>query len=155
MIADSQISELAALVRDQMGEIDRLRCVEVQAERTRAENARLKAENQRLVDWIMGDEPDALTYLQRVYSDPNASEARRDKTAIGALAYERAKPAATVNNVIDFKRVHATLETNWQKIQAERWAKVIEPPKAPLDFDAEPEPTLLGGANDEAPDPAA
>jgi hypothetical protein len=152
MSADRQIAELAALVRDQMGEIDRLRCVEVKAERTQAENARLKDENQRLVNWIMGDEPDALTTLQRVYSDPRTPQPTVVKSAIGALAYERAKPAATVNNVIDFKRVHATLETNWQKIQAERWAKVIEPPKPPLDFDAEPAKTFLGG--DEGPDAA-
>jgi hypothetical protein len=128
--------------------------VEVQAERTRAENVRLKDENRRLLDWIMGDEPDALTALQKVYSDPKTPLPTAVKSMIGALAYERAKPAATVNtNIIDFKRVHATLETNWQKIQAERWAKVIEPPKpkAPIDWDAEPAGTVLG--ND--PEPAA
>jgi hypothetical protein len=99
--------------------------------------------------------PDAHACLRRIYNDPAVKDTERRAAAASAIGYEKPKPAATVNNVIDFKRVHATLETNWQKIQAERWAKVIEPPKPPLDLDAEPAKTMLGGANDEAPDPAA
>jgi len=48
------IARLEYVVREQMTVIDQLR-----------------AENRRLLGWIMGDEPDALTTLQRIYSDPN------------------------------------------------------------------------------------
>ena len=50
----------------------------------------------------MGDEPDALTQLQRVYSDPKTNENNRIKAAASALPFERSKPAS-VNVVIDFK----------------------------------------------------
>jgi hypothetical protein len=46
------------------------------------ENAALRAENKRLIDWIMGD-TDALTCLQAVYQSPEASEYSKIKAAVG------------------------------------------------------------------------
>jgi hypothetical protein len=137
-------------------QVARLQYAEI--ERLHGQLNQLRAENQRLISWIMGDEPDALTYLQCTYSDPNASEARRDKCAIGALAYERAKPAATVNNVFSLAN-YLDQQAQLRKQQA---AKVIEhqpteaktpwpPPSGqPLDLDAEPAPTILGEGSEPA-----
>src|SRR6516162_7366235 len=57
------IVQLEHVVRTQMTAIDELR----------GQLGQLRTENQRLLNWIMGDEPDALTALQRVYSDPKTS----------------------------------------------------------------------------------
>jgi len=142
--------DLKQIVQLQMAEIDKLR-----------------AENQRLVAWIMGDAPDALTYLQRVYSDPNVSEARRDKTALGALPFEKAKPAATVNNVFSLANYldqQAQLRKDALERQRELEARTIieHQPRKPLDFNEPTPPTILGegqghhGAyRDHEPDPAA
>jgi hypothetical protein len=44
--------------------------------------------------------------LQSVYADPRSSPAIKTKAAIGAIAFERSKPAS-VSVVVDFKsRVH-------------------------------------------------
>jgi hypothetical protein len=51
---------------------------------------RLRAENQRLIDWIMGD-ANAHTCLQAVYNNPNSSEANRVKAASAAIGYEQGK----------------------------------------------------------------
>jgi hypothetical protein len=72
------IGRLEDLVRAQMAEINKLR-----------------AENQHLVEWINGDS-DALACLQRVYTDPNASESNRIKAAAAAISFERPKLAVQV-----------------------------------------------------------
>jgi hypothetical protein len=41
-----------------------------------AEIDKLRTENKRLIDWIMGD-ADALTCLQSVYNNPASSEGNR------------------------------------------------------------------------------
>jgi hypothetical protein len=111
-------------------QVARLQYTEI--ERLHAELAALRTENRRLVDWIMGDEPDALTYLQRTYSDPNASEARRDKCAIGALPFERSKPAsASVVIVEDWAAKTKAIRLRQEAKDRARWAaedaaKVIE-----------------------------
>ena len=51
---------------------------------------RLRAEVQRLIDWIMGD-ADAHTILQSVYLDPAASQGNRIKAAAASLPFERPK----------------------------------------------------------------
>jgi hypothetical protein len=122
--------DLKEIVKLQMVEIDKLR-----------------VENQRLLNWIMGDEPDALTYLQRVYSDPSASEARRDKTAIGALPFERAKPTS-VSVVIDFKAKVRNARLRALERDKARWAAEDV---AKLTIEHQP-PTILG---EDGPDPAA
>jgi hypothetical protein len=55
-----------------------------------AEIDRLRAENQRLIDWIMGD-ADAHTTLQAIYTDPTASQGNRIKAAAASLPFERPK----------------------------------------------------------------
>ena len=85
----------------------------VEIERLRAALSQLNAENQRLLSWIMGEEPDALATLQKVYSDPRTSVPDVIKSASAALGYERSKPAQ-VSVVIDFKervRTAATART--------------------------------------------
>jgi hypothetical protein len=62
----------------------------------RAELTQLRAENQRLVDWINGD-ADALTTLQRTYLDPKTSTSDRIKAAGAAIAYERPKLSVQVH----------------------------------------------------------
>jgi peptide deformylase len=63
----------------------------------------LRAENKRLIDWVMGD-TDALTTLQSVYSNPTAPEGNRIKAAAAAIGYERPKVAVTANLVVvDFR----------------------------------------------------
>src|SRR6516165_10614278 len=84
-MTEAEGEEFRQLARLQYREIEKLR----------AQLAALQAENRRLQDWIMGDEPDALTALQRVYSDPQTDQAGVIKAAASALPFERAKPVAT------------------------------------------------------------
>jgi hypothetical protein len=134
MTADSQIAELASLVRDQMREIDRLRTVAVQAERARAENVRLKDEIDALIGWIGGD-GDALACLQQIYANPRTTEASKIWAASAALPFEKAKPAATVNNI---HTLFDTLERAHQRDRELRAAnaktieaRVVEPAPEP------------------------
>jgi hypothetical protein len=73
------IDRLEYALRSQMAKIDELR-----------------AENERLVDWIMGD-ADALTCLQAVYQNPQASEGNRIKAAAASLPFERPKISVSVS----------------------------------------------------------
>jgi hypothetical protein len=108
------ICQLEHCVRTQMDVIDQLR-----------------AENRRLLDWIMGDGPDALLALQKVYSDPKTSEPNVIKAASAALSFERSKPAAEVVVYADFKervrnarlKADAKLRAQWA---LEDQAKTIE-----------------------------
>jgi hypothetical protein len=122
-----QIAELASLVRDQMAEIDRLRCVAVQVERTRAENIQLKAWLDGLVNWVAGD-GDALARLQAIYSDPRSKVADVIKSSGLALPFERSKPASVV--VIEDWRVKTrTIRLRQMELDKARWAaeaKTIE-----------------------------
>jgi hypothetical protein len=61
-----------------------------------AEIAALRAENKRLLDWILGD-TDALTCLQAVYQSPESSEYSKIKAAVGALPFERPKLSVAVS----------------------------------------------------------
>jgi hypothetical protein len=58
-----------------------------------AERDRLRAELDAFVAWA-GSDLDALTYLQRTYSNPHESVTNRTKTALGALPFERSRPAS-------------------------------------------------------------
>jgi hypothetical protein len=108
----------------------------------------LKAENQRLVDWIMGEGPDALATLQKVYSDPRTSVPDVIKSANAALPFERSKPAQ-VSVVIDFKERVRTARLRQLELDKAEWARQDA---AKLDLNAEPAPTILGGPE---ADPAA
>jgi hypothetical protein len=89
------IAQLESVVREQMAEIDQLRAAIGQKD----------AELDGLIAWIATD-ADALGALQSVYADPRSSPAIKTKAAIGAIAFERSKPAS-VSVVVDFKsRVH-------------------------------------------------
>jgi hypothetical protein len=131
-------AELDAALHETLDENDALR----------AELAALQVENCRLLKWIMGEEPDALTTLQAIYSDPNTPQANVIKTAIGALPYERSKPAQVVVQV-DFKqRVHdARMRAN-AKLRAEFAAE-----DAAKQLEHQPAGTILG--TPEGDEPAA
>jgi hypothetical protein len=129
-------AELDAALHETLDENDALR----------AEIAALQAENRRLQDWIMGDEPDALTTLQRVYSDPQTDVPNVIKSASAALGYERSKPAAVVIQY-DFKQRVYEARMKQMALDKARWAaedaaKVIE--HQPLDLDAPTGPTDPG-----------
>jgi hypothetical protein len=115
---------------------------------------KLRAENQRLVAWIMGEGPDALTALQKVYSDPSTPVPEIIKSATSALPFERSKPAA-VSVVIDFKARVRNARLKAQAADQARWAledkaKVIE--SKPIGWDAPTPGTILG--QDDGPDAA-
>jgi hypothetical protein len=87
----------------QYQEVARLQYEEI--ERLRAQIREKDAELDGLIAWIATD-ADALGALQSVYADPRSSPAIKTKAAIGAIAFERSKPAS-VSVVVDFKsRVH-------------------------------------------------
>ena len=69
----AQLTKAGHIVKMQVEEIDRLR-----------------AEVDRLVGWVTG-ERDALSALQVIYNDTEASEANRVKAAAAAIGYERPK----------------------------------------------------------------
>jgi hypothetical protein len=96
----------------------------------KADLAALQAENRRLQDWIMGEEPDALTALQKVYSNPNTPVPNVIKSAIGALPFERSKPASVVA-LVDWREKTRTIRLRQMELDRARWAaedaaKVIE-----------------------------
>jgi hypothetical protein len=121
------LQDLADCVRRQMAEIDRLRSV----------NAKQAMEIDTLVAWAANDF-DALMALQAIYRNPNSPEGNRVNAAKAALGFERAKPASTVNNVVNFSLFKHLEE-----------AKTIEHQPR---LDLEP-PTILG--HDGGPEPAA
>jgi hypothetical protein len=135
------IAQLESVVREQMAEIDQLRAAIGQKDR----------ELDGLISWIACD-AGALEALQAIYADPRSSPAIKAKAAIGALPFERSKPAS-VSVIVDFKsRVHdARMHT--VELRKAEWAR-----QEPLDLDAPTPPTILGGDREgEAlgPDPAA
>jgi hypothetical protein len=80
-----QTAELEDVIRQQMGEIDRQRAL------VREKDAEIDA----LVAWIAG-ESDALSTLQSVYANPRVNIPNKVKAAIGAIGYERSKPASVI-----------------------------------------------------------
>jgi hypothetical protein len=151
MMPADQIARLESVVREQMTEIDRLRAVIKQRD---VGLGQLQTENRRLQDWIMGDEPDALATLQRIYSDPNTPLSEQIKSSGLAMPFERSKPVTTTV-VVNFNERLRTIRLAQLAKDKARWAaedaaKVIE--HQPLDLDAPTPPTVLGG---EGPDPAA
>lgn len=61
-----------------------------------AEIAKLRAENEMLLNWITGNS-DALTCLQAIYQNPASSEHTKIKAATGALPFERPKLSVAVS----------------------------------------------------------
>ena len=119
-----------------------------ESERLDIELAALRTENRRLVDWIMGDAPDALATLQKVYSDPRTSVPDVIKSANAALPFERSKPAQ-VSVVIDFKERVRNDRLRQLELDRAEWARQDA---AKLDLDAPTPATILGGPE---ADPAA
>jgi hypothetical protein len=59
------------------------------------EIAKLRTENKRLLDWILGN-TDALTCLQGIYQNPESSEYSKIRAASGALPFERPKLSVAI-----------------------------------------------------------
>jgi hypothetical protein len=125
-----------------MAEIDQLRAAIGQKD----------AELDGLITWIATD-ADALGALQAVYADPRSSPAIKTKAAIGAIAFERSKPAS-VSVVVDFKSRVRDTRLQTVELRKQEWARQAEP----LDLDAPTPPTILGGDREGdalGPEPAA
>ena len=101
--AEQKLNRFECVIRLQMTEIDKLR-----------------AENKRLVDWIMGD-ADALTTLQAIYQNPQVFEGNRIKAAAASLPFERPKLSVQVS-----VRGPAILG---ERLDATNGMKTINPPK--------------------------
>src|SRR6516164_3818609 len=127
------IAQLESVVREQMAEIDQLRAAIGQKDQ----------ELDSLITWIAGD-ADALGALQAVYADPRSSPANKIKAAASAIAFERSKPAS-VTVVVDFKEKVRNIRLRTLELQKAEWAAQDAQPKLPLDLDAPPSPTVLGG----------
>jgi hypothetical protein len=125
---DDHIAQLEHVVRTQMAAIDKLR----------DEVAQIEAENRRLLGWIMGDAPDALLALQKVYSNPRTTEPNVIKAASAALSYERPKPASQTN--VTFSLLNYLEKRRLADLEAK--AKVVEhaPAGSILGHDGGPEP---------------
>jgi hypothetical protein len=129
-------AELDAALHETLDENDALR----------AELKSLAAENRRLQDWIMGEEPDALATLQRIYSDPNTPQSNQIKSATAALRVER--PTSSVVIQVDWAAKTRAIRLKQLEKDKARWAaedaaKTIE--HEPLDLDAPTPETILGG----------
>jgi hypothetical protein len=85
-------------------------------ERLRAQIHEKDQELDAVIAWIAGD-AGALETLQSIYINPKASIPWKVRAAIGAIGFERSKPAS-VSVVVDFKsRVHdARMTTIEQRI---------------------------------------
>jgi hypothetical protein len=136
------IAQLEGVVREQMAEIDQLRVAIGQKDQ----------ELDVLISWIAGD-AGALEVLQSVYADPRSSPANKVKAAIGAIAFERSKPAS-VSVVVDFKSRVRDTRLQTVELRKQEWARQAEP----LDLAAPTPPTILGGDREGdalGPEPAA
>jgi hypothetical protein len=134
---DEEGAKYQQVARLQFAEIEKLRAL------IREKDQELDS----LIAWIATD-ADALGALQSVYADPRASIPWKVRAAIGAIGFERSKPAS-VSVVVDFKsRVHdARMQT--VELRKQEWTR-------PLDLDAPA--TILGGDHEGdalSPDPAA
>jgi hypothetical protein len=96
--------------------LDRFECV-IRLQMTEID--KLRDENKRLVDWIMGD-ADALTTLQRTYLDPKTLTSDRIKAAGAAIAYERPKLSV---------QVHVGPAVLGERLDQANGMKTINPPK--------------------------
>jgi hypothetical protein len=74
---------------------------------------RLRAENQRLIDWIMGS-ADAHTTLQSIYLDPSATQTNRIKAASAALPVEKPKLMSVVPPMEMDRREAWRIYQRWQ-----------------------------------------
>jgi hypothetical protein len=88
-----------------------------------AEITRLRAENQRLVDWINGD-LDAHTVLASVYTDPAAPQGNRVKAAAAALPFERGKvlsvpPPIQLVELVPLKELYEMRKARQERLQGQ------------------------------------
>jgi hypothetical protein len=84
------------------------------------EIAKLRSENKRLLDWILGN-TDALTCLQGIYQNPDSSEYSKIKAASGALPFERPKLSVAVSM--------RGSDVLGEMLDAAKAMKTINPPK--------------------------
>jgi hypothetical protein len=138
MTPADHIEQLESVVRGLMAEVDQLRVAISQKDQ----------ELDAVLAWIAGD-AGALETLQSIYIDPRASIPWKVRAAIGAIAFERSKPAS-VSVVVEFKsRVH---DARMQTVEARKaeWRQAEQPQLT--------SPTILGGDREGdalGPDPAA
>jgi hypothetical protein len=91
------IAQLEYALREQMGEIDRLRGIIDQKD----------TELNAVIAWIAGDD-DALGVLRSVYVDPRTSVPNKVKAASSALPFERSKPASLCGRRFSWTRSRCT-----------------------------------------------
>jgi hypothetical protein len=118
-MSNPHVRELLDVIKQQNAGIERLI----------AERDRMRQEIDALVGWIQEDR-DALMALQQIYNNPTIEDASRIKAAIGALPFERSKPAS-VTVLRDWKEYTrsirlAQLEKDRARWAAEDAAKTIE-----------------------------
>jgi hypothetical protein len=104
---------------EQYREIARLQYAEI--ERLRALINQRDTELDALVGWIAGDQ-DALSALQAVYADPRTSVPNKVKAAIGAIAFERSKPAS-VSVIADFRSRVRDARMHTVELRRSEWAQ--------------------------------
>jgi hypothetical protein len=103
---------------EQYREVARLQYEEI--ERLRALINQRDTELDVLVGWIAGDQ-DALSALQAVYADPRTSVPNKIKASIGALPFERSKPAS-ITVVADFRGRVENARTRTIELRRQEWA---------------------------------
>jgi hypothetical protein len=120
-MTEAEGEEFRRVAKLQYQEIEKLRALIAWKDQ---ELGRKDQELDGLVAWIAGD-ADAHSALMAIYADPRQSTANKSRAAGLALPFEKAKPAATVNNV---HTLFDTLERAHQRDRELRQAnaKVIE-----------------------------
>jgi hypothetical protein len=119
-----------------------------------AEIDKLRAEVQRLIDWIMGD-ADAHTTLQSVYLDPTTSQGNRIKAAAASLPFEKPKLLLIVPSsgpdrkerwrAYERFRLKAEIIKQTKQLPAPGWdAKLVDNTYQPPEGNAEPPMDLYG-----------
>jgi hypothetical protein len=132
-MSNPHIRHLLDLIKQQNAAIEKLI----------AERDSQRQEIAALVNWIQEDR-DALMALQSIYNSPTADEASRIKAASAAIGYERGKPAQVVIEV-DFRERVRNARLRQLELDKAEWARQDAEKKLPLDLNAEPAPTVLGG----------
>jgi hypothetical protein len=132
-------SEYQEVARLQYEEIERLRAMVKQRD----------AEIAAMVDWIASDQ-DALSALRATYIDPRSTANNKVRAAIGALPFERSKPAS-VTVIADFRGRVENARERTIELRRQEWAR-----EQPAELTSTS--TILGGDHEgEAlgPEPAA
>jgi hypothetical protein len=122
-MSDDKVRQLIEVIRRQ----------NVGLEALIVERDKLRTELDAFVAWA-GSDLDALSVLQRVYSDPTASKAEQTNAAKAAIGFELAKPASSSVVVkVDFRERVRNARLRQLELDKAQWAR-----------EAEAKPGLLG-----------